>query len=70
MKINWTSCSSRMPHDDCDLDVIAKGETLTSRVIKKVTGAFMHRHIDYVDRALIEWTEYTKEKWEYLNRES
>jgi len=65
MNIEWTLCSERIPPDDRD------------SIVKNYDGSFIHvvaskAHSFTVDYLLknfaCEWTEYTQEKWEFLNR--
>lgn len=66
MKITWTLCSERMPPDDDQMFVIGLN-TLTQRKIKIMANLF-HRlaQSNGIEDRL--WTEFTKEKWEFLNR--
>lgn len=51
--------------DDPEAKVIARGKN--TNVIREVTCYFMRHRIPHYDRADIYWTEFTQEKWDYLN---
>ena len=62
MQITWTNCAEQMPPDD--KDVICKSY-VTDGSIKytKVVGALFKLTTENW-----QWTEFTKEKWEALNK--
>lgn len=63
MNIEWTPCSERMPPDD-DTQVIVR--TSKYHVLLRKESAKCVRC--YMLPSQYEWTEFTKEKWEFLNR--
>jgi len=62
VRIVWRNCADEMPLNNHDIKLIAKGA-----VIREVNAGFLHWRIPHYERHKIEWTEYTKEKWDYLN---
>ena len=64
MNIEWTLCSERMPQNNPNITVIVRRHDAIEFYFKQ--SANILRNLD--DRTKWEWTPYTKEKWEFLNR--
>jgi len=56
-----------MPPDD-STDVICKWFQDGARKIELCTGAHVNYSLHQHQAKHISWTEFTKEKWEFLNR--
>ena len=63
MKIIWHNCADKMPPDDYSVAVLVK--LIQDKDIICTESKSVNRL--NVDDGY-EWTEYTKEKWEYLNK--
>ena len=59
MQITWTNCAEQMPPDHIDVIVKANGyETIHTGSDLKAWLGIEH----------VQWTEFTEEKWEELNK--
>lgn len=63
MKITWTNCADKMPPDDPNYLIIFS--EIDSGLFDKNNGAHMNL---CRTKHLYAWTEFTKEKWEALNK--
>lgn len=64
MNIEWTFCSERMPPNDGDFGLILRDSVGTHRV----TGSYVHFDYGVVIDLDAGWTEFTQEKWDFLNK--
>jgi len=63
--IEWTLCSERMPPDKPGHPVIVK---LENGSIEKVSSRWLiNVLVPNLGKDKLQWTEFTKEKWEFLN---
>lgn len=62
MNIEWTLCGERMPPDE--IFIIVKGR----KIYRAIGCALRISGLHGVNLNGILWTEFTKEKWEFLNR--
>ena len=66
MNIEWTLCSERMPPND-QKTIFRRMDKEKFLFTKNVADA--HSLIFYVKNIdVLQWTPYTKEKWEFLNK--
>ena len=70
MEINWTNCTEKLPPDDLNFNVIYH---FSEPRYNKGSGHTLHFCIkEFSDpdklKSLLMWTEFTKEKWEELNK--
>jgi len=66
MQITWTNCADKMP--PYNSDVVIHKFTYSS-VVHKDAGEFLSdKTLQYGTREYKEWTPYSKEKWEELNK--
>lgn len=71
MMIEWFDYKKHQPIDRHDRLVIAKSFLTNPDAYSEiyiVSGAVMQRYYDEFILEHHHWTEYTKEKWEYLNK--
>lgn len=66
-KIEWTLCSERMPPDDLVISRIGGENEDVFRVLGSLVRGEYNRWKNFSD-VPVYWTEFTKEKWEFLNR--
>jgi len=69
MNIEWTLCSERMPPDD-ESRVICRFIPPVTAPIRKCMGRNIWQFVEIrkTNPKKIEWTPFTQEKWEFLNR--
>jgi len=65
MNIEWTLCSERMPPDDYGIKLIVKDGEFDCLIS---SGGMVSDYASFLDVSEVIWTEFTKEKWEFLNR--
>ncbi len=66
MVIQWTNCSEQMPTDDNEFYIAMVGK---DEFINKVSGKTIRECIEKCVHTLeVNWTPYTPEAWEELNR--
>lgn len=63
MNITWTNCAEQMPPEDKTRVIVA---THGNYIIDHGTWFAYYKRTLIKDRA--KWTEFTKEKWEELNK--
>lgn len=66
MNIEWIKCSDRMPPDD-DREIIIKHISVGGEVILTPANEIYY-DINPKKLSNWEWTEFTQEKWEFLNK--
>ena len=72
MNIEWTLCSERMPPDDGEPIIIKFYSVLSSSMVliaifdSTLKMAYFRSFKRRLNSVL--WSEFTKEKWEFLNR--
>ena len=70
MNIEWTLCSERMPLDTPDRVISIVGNIETEESFAVAGSLVRNEYIRWknIGNVPIYWTEYTQEKWEFLNR--
>lgn len=65
MNIEWTLCSERMPPDE---QIIVRYQSDKPKLFdgSKISDSLARLFPDLMRKTA--WTEFTKEKWEFLNR--
>lgn len=63
MNIEWTLCSERMPPDDLNYKII----TFDDNGYCTDDGKCLNSIKEYCFEFGTIWTEFTREKWEFLN---
>jgi len=65
-EITWTNCAEQMPPDD-ETEILIRPINDNSELILSPAIEVFY-DIDAVYKDMWEWTEFTKEKWEELNK--
>lgn len=68
MNIEWTNCSDWMPPDDETKIIVMYGGVMIDRFTSNIFHAACELSKKVNGETDIKWTEFTKEKWEFLNR--
>lgn len=63
MQITWTNCAEQMPPDDETEIILRCYGILTHTNGMTALRVHLNPYAGYT-----KWTEYTEEKWEYLNK--
>ena len=65
MQITWTNCADAMPPDD-ETEIIIRHVEDKELILTPANEVFYD--IDTLYKDVWEWTEFTEEKWEELNK--
>lgn len=63
-EITWTNCAEKMPPDDSGTVIYNPIGTVILFHVEVVNGSF----VQLMELHPMRWTEFTKEKWEELNK--